>query len=250
VPNFADDIYLGRAEPGGRLLGNTAVSSGLVGIGPAARIYTLDGGAPTMASAVAVCALQPILAAGDALINGDTTLRSPVTGKIVAGFLQNSHIGRCLVMASTNAGDTTQTVTCIGMDIYGQAMSQRKTLNGTTPVNFSKAFKYVTRVTVSAALAGNLSVGDRDAFGFPVRVLEAGYVLKMGWGNVYGPDPGTVTTADTTKPARVDTNDVRGFYEPSSASDGAKRLTMTLMLTEGMVGVGATREIAFGVQQV
>jgi hypothetical protein len=116
-------------------------------------------------------------------------------------------------------------------------------------VNFTKSFKRVFQVRVSAAMAGNLSVGNRDAFGYPICVREGGYVIKMGWGNVYGSDPGTVTTADVTFPATAFTNDVRGFYEPSSAADGVKRLTMVLMLTEGMVGAAATRAIAFGVPQ-
>jgi len=170
-------------------------------------------------------------------------------GQRIASVSQNTKVGVCLQMVSSNAGDTTQTVTVTGRDIYGQRMSQTKTLNGTTPVNGTKAFSFIDIVTVSAAMAGNLSVGTRDAFGFPVAVSLGCYVIKIGWGNVYGPDPGTVTTSDTTNPATSLTNDVRGFYEPSSAADGVKIWTVALILLDGMVGPSATRALAFGVTQ-
>jgi hypothetical protein len=249
MPQHDDDIYLGQAEPGGAIMGTPSATQPLRGIGPAGRVYCIDLGRPVAANAAGVCAAQAIAGVGNALINGAFSSTDFTRGQRTATFTANTKVGICLQMASSNAGDTTQSVLVTGRDIYGARMTQQKTLNGTTAVNFTKAFKWVDIVRVSAAMAGNLTVGTRDAFGFPIHVLEGGMVIKIGWGNVYGPDPGTVTTADATDPATSTTNDVRGFYEPSSAADGTKRLTVTLMLTDGAVGANATRKFAFGVTQ-
>lgn len=249
MPQHDDDIYLGQVYPGGKIFGSASATQMLRGIGPAGRVYCIDLDRPLTADASAVCAAQAIAGAGNALINGTVSFLDQTLGQRIAQFTQNTKVGICPQMVSTNAGDMTQSVLVIGRDIYGARMSQQKTINGVTPVNFTKAFKWVDSVVVSAAMAGNLTLGTRDAFGFPIFVLEGGHVIKVGWGNVYGPDPGTVTTGDLTNPASSSTNDTRGFYEPSSAADGTKRLTLTLMLTDGAVGASAQRKFAFGVLQ-
>jgi hypothetical protein len=142
-----------------------------------------------------------------------------------------------------------QTVTVTGYDVYLQPLSQVKTLNGTTPVNFTKAFKYVTRVAVSAVMTGNLSVGTRDVFGLPFYIANAGYILQAKWDNVLAANAGTFTAGDTTAPA-TNTTDVRGlFAQAGNAADGTRRLVLALALTGAQCGPLASRASAAGLNQ-
>jgi hypothetical protein len=249
VPQHDDDIYLGQAVPWGSIMGAASATQPLRGIGPAGRVYAIDLGNPAPLDAAAVCAAQAIAGAGNAVINGTRSAFDFTLGQRTATLGTLKKIGRGVQMVSTNAGDTTQTVLITGRDIYGARMSQVKTLNGTTPVLFTKMFRWVDLVTVSAAMTGNLTVGTYDAFGFPIMVELGAYVIKIGWGNVYGPDPGSVTTADLTNPATTSTSDVRGYYVPSSAADNTKVLTVVILLRDEQVGANATRRQAFGVTQ-
>lgn len=249
MPQHDDDIYLGPIYPGGRIFGRETATQPLRGIGPAGRVYCIDLDRPPTANAAGICAAQAIVGVGNALINGAFSAFDFGLGQRTAPLGNNTKVGTCLQMVSTNAGDTTQSVLVTGRDIYGQRMTEQRQLNGVTPVLMLKAFKVIDIVRVSAALAGSFSIGTRDCFGFPIFILEGGMVIKVGWGNVYGSDPGTVVTGDQTNPATSTTQDIRGTYLPSSAADGTKRLTVTLMLTDGAVGSGAQQKFAFGVTQ-
>ncbi|MGZ6673869.1 MAG: hypothetical protein ACXVFM_16125, partial [Solirubrobacteraceae bacterium] len=100
---------------------------------------------PSMASASATFIVNAQAVAGTAAIaQANTVLDFP----------------RTLQFVSSNAGDTTQTITVVGTDDYGVAMSSTTALNGTTVVHGTKAFKTVSSVKSSGALAGNLSVGS------------------------------------------------------------------------------------------
>lgn len=174
---------------------------------------------PIALSATAVCAAQAIAAAGNAVINGASASNG------VATF----DVPRAVRVVSSGAGDTTQTVTVTGTDVYGQPMTQALTLNGTTVVNGTKAFSRVTRVAVSAAMAGNLSVGSTDILGLPYFVRDRGMIVKAGWADVLAQDAGTFTPAVSLAPSAT-TGDVRGTYVPSSATDGTRRLVLTFFI--------------------
>ena len=94
-----------------------------------------------------------------------------------------------------------------------------------------------------------VTIGTTDIFGLPVRCIDAGYVVKVGWNNALAQDAGTFVAADMTNPATATTGDVRGTYKPSTASDGVKRLVMTIALPAIAVGPNATRQGALGVNQ-
>lgn len=206
-----------------------------LGVGPLGRVYIFDL-VPATASNTSIVNAQAVAAAGSV-----TMTASSVT---------LDRTGRCLRFASSSAGDTTQTVTVTGTDMYGQAMTETRTLNGTTAVNGTKAFYTVTGVTASAALAGNLSVGTRDAYGIPVRVTDAAYVISAKWDATLADNAGTFTAADTTSPATATTNDVRGVYaQAGNAANGTRRLVLSIALTALACGPNATRVGAFGVTQ-
>jgi hypothetical protein len=233
-----DDLYMGTATG---LQTNSWASGGNPGVigqgvGPLGRVYIFDI-VPATLSATAVCAAQAVAAAGNATING----ASATSG--VATF----DYARAFTVVSSNAGDTSQTVTITGTDYYGQTQTQRLTLNGTTTVTSTKTFKTVTQVAVSAALAGNLSVGNANLYGLPYAVTNAGYLLRTGWDNVVADNGGTFVAADATTPS-VTTGDVRGTFAPSgNAANGTRRLVIAIGLTAIQAGPTATQTGAIGV---
>jgi hypothetical protein len=191
---------------------------------------------PATKSATAVCAAQAVAGAANATINGASA----------SGGVATFDVARAVNVDSTGAGDTTQTVTVTGTDYWGQAQTETIALNGTTAVAGKKAFKTITNVAVSAALAGNLTVGNEDIFGLPYRVTDAGYILRSGWAGALADDAGTFVVADTAT-ATATTGDVRGTYAPSSAANGTRRLVLALGMTALQAGPNATQTAAVGV---
>lgn len=243
----SDDIFMGPAlgpNPSFGTDGNPAPMS--QGVGPMGRYYLFDL-VPLAPATNNLAVAQAVAGAANlTLVAGaGVTSKTLPTGSVA--FVLDC--ARCLTIVSANAGDTTQTATFAGFDYYGQPMTARVTLNGTAAVTTLKAFKVLTSVAISAATAGNISVGTTSILGFPVRVTDRGYV-DAGWNNVLAPDAGTLTVADQTSPATLATGDVRGTYLPTSAADGSKRLVADI----GIPGIGsgpqATRIGAYGVTQL
>ena len=233
-----DDLWMGpatgRQTAGWANAGNPGVIG--QGVGPLGRVYIFDL-VPSALSATAICTAQAIAAAGNATINGATASSGVSTLDSTRSFS----------VVSSNAGDTTQTVTITGTDYYGQAQTARVTLNGTTTVVSTKTFKTITQVAVSAALAGNLSVGTADVFGLPYAVTNAGYLIRTGWDNAVADNAGTFVAADASTPS-VTTGDVRGTYAQSgSASNGTRRLVIAIGMTAIQAGPNATQIGAIGV---
>lgn len=233
-----DDLWMGAATGPQTAGWANGGNPGVIGrgVGPLGRTYIFDI-VPEAKSATAVCAAQAVAGAGNATING----ASAVAGVAVFDYARTVNVD------STNAGDTTQTVTVTGTDYYGQLQTETIALNGTTAVAGQKAFKSIIRVAVSAALAGNLTVGNEDVFGLPYRVTDAGYLIGVGWAGALARDAGTFAAADTTSPATATTNDVRGTYAPSSAANGSRRLVIAIGLTALQAGPNATQTAAIGV---
>jgi len=184
---------------------------------------------PVALSATAVAAAQAVAGAGNLTINGASA----------TGGVATFDVARTITIVSTNAGDTTQTATVTGTDVYGLAMSEAITFNGTTAATGQKAFKTVTRVAISAALTGNGSVGSTDVFGLPLRANTRNYVLTA-WNGAFV-TTGTFAGADATV-ATTTTDDVRGTYAVPDAANGTKRLTLWMFIFDddtqtGLYGV-------------
>jgi hypothetical protein len=145
-------------------------------------------------------------------------------------------VPRCVSVVSSNAGDTTQVATITGTDGYGIPTTEAITFNGVTTVAGQKSFLTVTRVAISAALAGNASVGSTDVLGIPLRVNTRNYVLTA-WDGAFV-TTGTFAAADTTSPATTTTNDVRGTYLPPAATNGTRRLTLWINVADDDTQVG------------
>ena len=236
MPQYSDDLWLGSAT-GPQSQGWAGPGTVFAGVGPLGRVYIFDI-VPATKTTTAVCAAQAVAAAGNASINGS----------LASGGVATLDVARTLQVVSSASGDTSQGVIVTGTDYWGQTQTEYFLLNGVTPVTGLKAFKTVTAVTVGAALAGNLSVGDLDVFGLPYKVTNAGYLLRTGWANAVADNAGTFVAADTTSPATNTTGDVRGTFAPTgSAADGARRLVIAIGLTAVQAGPNATQTGAIGV---
>lgn len=245
MTHFPDDLYLGPAPTG--IVGRDN-SPGGVGIGPAGRVIALSF-VPAQFNTMAVAPLQALAAAGNLTLasGAGTTLGSAPDGSAAIVL----DVPRTPLLGASGADLTAVTFTIFGFDQYGSPMTvARLGPSDGNSVAVSKAFKYVTRVALSAGTgAAQASVGIGDNFGLPVRVSDAGLILSVKWAGALAQDAGTVTLADATSPATSATTDVRGMYMPSSSSNGSRRLVMAIALTEDMVGPRATRLAALGVIQ-
>lgn len=223
MTHFSDGVRAGR-----NFANNGTASEPGVAMSP---MFVYDV-VPVAFSATAVAAAQAVAGAGNLTINGASA----------TGGVATFDVPRTITIVSTNAGDTTQTATVTGTDVYGLAMSELITFNGTTAVTGQKAFKTVTRVAISAALTGNGSVGSTDVFGFPFRANTRNYVLTA-WNGAFV-TTGTFAAADATV-ATTTTNDVRGTYAVPDAADGSKRLTLWMYIFDDDTQTGL-----YGVTQV
>jgi len=195
-------------------------------------IYVYDV-VPVALSLTAVAAAQAVAGAGNLTINGAAA----------SGGVATFDVPRTVDIVSSNVGDTTQTATVTGKDVYGVTMTELIAFNGTTRVAGQKAFKSVSQVAISAAMAGNASVGNTDVFGLPYRVDSRNYVLTA-WNGAFV-TTGTFAAADVTSPATTTTNDVRGTYAVPDVADGVKRLSAWLFIEDPNTRLGL-----YGVAQV
>lgn len=244
---ISDDIFLGPAlgpNPNFGSDGNPAPMS--QGVGPMGRIYVYDV-VPVTLQAAGLAASQAVATARNLTLTAGTGVTTVVDATGVTRYVLD--VPRCVTAVSANAGDTTQTITITGYDAFGQLMTSRVTLNGTTTVVSTKAFKSVISMAISAATAGNVSAGFNDRIGMPVRVTDAAYIVRAGYNNVVADDASVFVSSDATNPATVLTGDVRGLLTPSSAFNGSKRLVLALAVPALGAGPQATRIGAFGVTQ-
>lgn len=162
-----------------------------------------------------------------------------ITGTLASGGVATLDVPRNVRITSSGA-DTTQTATVYGTDVYGISMTETIAFGGAATVSGLKAFKTVTRVAISALLAGNASVGTGDVFGLPYVSASRNYVLTAYNGAFV--TTGTFVAAVTTSPATATTGDIRGTYAVPSASDGSKILTLWIYIVDedtkaGLYGV-------------
>lgn len=245
MPQFGDDVRLGPVylpnadNPGPSLMER--------GVGPVGRVYVFDVVPLTLQAAGLASSQNPGSGASFTLTAGTgVTARTRPEGTIE--YVLDTP--RCVTV--TAAGANTATYLITGYDFYGQRMSQLIAAPSTSTVATTKAFKTIISVANANATASTngVTVGFNDKLGLPLRVTDAGYIVKVGWAGVLLQDTGTLVVADTTSPATTSTTDVRGCYTPSSAANGTRRLVMSIALPALAAGPSATRIGAAGVDQV
>lgn len=198
----------------------------------AQAIITFSLGAPIVADVDGVCAAQAIAGAADALINGALS-----SGGVVVAF----DVPRGVQVDSSDAGDTTQTVTVTGKDVYNQSMVETIALNGTTDVLGKKAFSSISRVAVSALMTGNLTVGTTSKLGLPYRPVVGGFL--RGRANEDTADAGTYVAPERTA-STATTADVRGTYAPAGTLNGTNVFVVSIAVANG-----PTNAAGFGIAQ-
>jgi hypothetical protein len=249
---FDDNLLIGPATPGGAAVaglqaGNDTAGSSpqFRGVGPLGRNYVYDV-VPLALGTANLAALQTTAGAGNLTLTAGTG----VTSVVVNGQTRLQFDVPRAVSLTSAANVSAVNFTISGFDIYGQPMSQLIAGPNANTVTTLKAFWQIVSIAASAAVASNTSAGSSDRLGLPVICSDRGYIDRTGWNNALAADAGTLTPADATSPATTATGDVRGTYTPSSATDGAKRLIIEVLLPSAAVGPKATRVGAFGVNQV
>lgn len=245
---FNDDLFLGAAVAGGPGMSESASgpSPMAVGVGPMGRIFTYDI-VPVTLGAALIAAAQQLAGAGNLVL----TAGAGVTTRVVNGetrLVLDVPRNITLTVAVTDFSGTTFTIR--GYDVYGQPMTQTRAGPNNNTVGTLKAFKEIVSISSSTALGTNVSAGIGDVFGWPVRVIDNGYLQSVKWAGALAADAGTAVAAVTTNPSTAALGDVRGTYAPSSASNGARRLVASIFIPGIGSGPNATRIGAFGVNQV
>ena len=228
---------------GNALLGDPSPMD--LGVGPMGRVYVWDvipqalvanniATAQTTSSAIALTAGTAVKSVVNAY--GQTVLQLDCA--------------RAVSIVSGTGTLTNRNVTITGYDYYGQPMSEVIATGTTqsTTVAGKKAFYQILSATISGALGATIAIGTTDVIGLPVRVVDAGYLVGLGWANASTRATVTFAQADTAT-ATTTTGDVRGTVVPSSSTNGQNRLIVTIACNAIMVGPNATRVGALGVTQ-
>lgn len=187
--------------------------------------FVINLGTPDALDADGICAAQNIAAAGDLTINGALASGGVVTLDVPRNVIADS------------GGVDTAVLTVYGTDEYGNDMAESITLNGTTAVPGKKAFKTITRVAASAAIANSAFLGTGDVLGLPVFLPSIGCVLKELQDAAVA-TAGTPLAGDATAGgATATTGDVRGTYDPNAACNGEINFSLIVALPDpGYIG--------------
>jgi hypothetical protein len=247
MPQFSDDLFLGSAQTymGSNTYANIQDPTQMdTGVGPLGRIYVWD--------VVPAAPLTTNVAAAQTTSSTITLTAGTSTTSVINASQQTVVQLDCPRAVSITSGTgtlTNRTVTITGYDFYGQAMSEAiatGTVQSTT-VNGKKAFYQILSASISGALGATIAIGTTDVLGSPVNISDIGYIASIGWAGAVN-DAGTALAAVTTTPSTT-TGDVRGTFDPSSASNGSRRLVVGILLPAIAVGPNATRLGALGVNQ-
>jgi hypothetical protein len=187
--------------------------------------YLIDLGTPIAIDEDGVAAAQNIAQAGDLDLT-DAAFYDASVGAVVLDVPRN------LIVDSGGSDDAV--LTCYGEDVYGQPMAEAITLNSTTAVAGKKAFKKVTRIAASKAIANSAFVGTGDVIGLPVFLPynTAGLVIgDFENGTFDATLDGTLVAGVQTTPTAT-TGDVRGTYDPGVSMNGAVNIKLAVMLAD------------------
>ncbi len=162
----------------------------------------------------------PLLAAAAAGILSAQSIATAVdTTTFVTAFANNQNIseaymgrfGRNITVVASGAA--TSNVTVYGLDYLGQPMAQSFTLNGTTPVVGTKAFRRVTRITAAVTAATTINVGYGDVLGLPYAYIGEGVSYTD---DVLNSSQGTFVARVATQ--TLTSGDPRGTWTPAAGN--------------------------------
>lgn len=154
-----------------------------------------------------------------------------------------------VVSITSSSGATGTTFTVRGIDVFGFAVTEVITQVAGTTVFGRKGFKAVLSVTPATTDAAHTySVGTGDVFEFPL-MTTAFSQTQITWNNGDIAANTGFLAADTTSPATGTTGSVRGTYAVQSASDGTKRLQVSIAPPPQNMGAVNGAASLFGVVQ-
>lgn len=208
----ASPIFVGRTNDPGLI--STQDRDG-VQVTP---IRMIDYGAPVAPDADGIALTQSAAGAANLTLNG---------AAVTSGVATLATPRNVTITSVGNDAGITFTVT--GTDQYGDPLVEQITGPNATLAAGKKAFKTVTKIATSGASAGNVTAGWADVIGLPYRAKVREQVMQI-WFNGSS-DAATVVLADTNT-ATATTGDVRGTVDPSTATDGAKRLVVYLAVPD------------------
>jgi len=215
-----------------------------LGVGPLGRVYIWDT-VPVTLNTANICASQTATGAQDLALLATSTLGGRYITRADGVTVVQLDVPRAL---QVNCATTARAFTISGYDFYGQPMSEVITVAvAGTGVSGKKAFFQVSEVAIAGS-ATTCTVGTTDILGCPLRITDLGYIVHIGYNNTLADAAGTPVVADQAT-ATTTSGDVRGTYTPASATDGIKRLVMTLAVPGIAAGPNGTRLGALGVTQ-
>ena len=231
--SFASDIFHGDVV-NQRFLTGTASVGGLPGL-PWTHLYTDRMGALASLATACFATLQTVTAAGSlTLVSASITNAWP----------------RSITITSVGT-DTGMVFTITGTDLYGRTMTESITSVSGSMVSGAKAFKTVSGITTSSAMATTFSVGRGNIFGLSFRLTNFEYMVSStASGSVLGSTTGANIIACVTTAATATTGDVRGTAEfTGPVPNGTIRYGVTYqVIGTDTTSLGST-EAAFGVTQ-
>ncbi len=164
------------------------------------------------------------------ILPGGNGAAGAVGAIVLDGALATAGVGtnatpRNVSAVSSNAGDTTQTLTITGRDTVGSVLVETLALNGTVEVVTASAFSVITAVSLDVVLAGNLSLGTSVTLanvelGLEGQLVNA-YDVLHAFDGAGAAEGGTFTVADQTDPPTATTGDARGTYNPGNLPDAS-----------------------------
>lgn len=179
------------------------------------QMIKIDLGAPIAPSTTGVCTAEILGAAG--------TL--PIDGTLAVDGVATLDVPRNITLTTATSNHSGVTFTVTGTDLYGNALVEQITGPNNNTVAGKKAFKTVTEVAASGAIASNgVSAGFGDVLGLPVFVADVGDLVRE-YEDGAAPTAGTLVAGVTTTPSAT-TGDVRGTYDPNSACNGTKQFDL------------------------
>lgn len=183
----------------------------------------LSLGAPVVSAVANIAAAQAVAGAGN------LTLTAGVLASTVPDVPRN------VQMVSTSASDTSALkATVTGLDEYGAAMTELLSFNGTGVVAGLKAFAKITKVAISAAAVGNISMGTNTALGLPVYLPNSVLIFKELQDGALATSGTTVAGLSPNTKSTNATADVRGTYIPNATADGSKEFELVCILSDAL----------------
>lgn len=210
------------------LAANNIAASQSPGSGAINLVSTTGAGITVLAAALLVFPSGNLIPSGALAIDGapgqvafgQTQVSS---GYSVVQFYDPTKAVARAVRLVSGGNDSGINFTVNGYDVYGYPQTQTLAGANIGTVTTTKTFKFIVSVVASGAVAGTLTIGTTDVYGFPMLSSFWGD-MDIIWNNANITANTGYLAADVTSPATASTGDVRGTYAVQSASDGTKRL--------------------------